>query len=198
MSFLEEFIDGIGKEATILGAKGGVEKKYNISLLGKWTSKEILELHKVLRQLPDVLVRHNSNLLSIGREDRIVNAPKWAPGHSMYKSNHPKFGKYRGTLVIFDKGVYDKSGNFDKVQFGKSVLHDLTHSFGITDFGPVFGKPPFVTQYASREPKEDFAESFSEYFLNPEILKGKIPEKFEAIDEFLSRVLQRADKASKR
>ncbi len=190
MSFVEDFLDGIGKVATTLSAKGEVEKKYNISLLGKWSPKEILELHKVLRQLPDVLVRDNSNLLSIGREDRIVNAPSWAPGHSMYKPNHPKFGKYRGTLVVFDKGVYDSSGKFDKVQFGKSILHDLTHSFGITDFEPVFGSPPFITDYASREPKEDFAESFSEYFLHPKLLQERTPGKFDAIKRFLARSKQ--------
>lgn len=173
--------------ATALSAKGEVESKYNISLVGDWTPKEILELHKVLRQLPDALVRDNSNLLSIGRDDRIVNAPDWAPGHSMYKSNHPKFGKYRGTLVVFDKGVYDSSGKFDKVQFGKSVLHDLTHSFGIVDFDPVFGKPPFITDYAKREPKEDFAESFAEYFLHPGLLQKRTPKKYDAIERFLAR-----------
>lgn len=187
MSFVEDFLDGIGKTATFLSAKGEVEKKYNISLIGKWVPKEILELHKVLRQLPSSLVRDNPNILSIGREDRIANAPNWAPGHSMYKPNHPKFGKYRGTLVVFDKGVYDKSGNFDKVQFGKSILHDLTHSFGITDFDKEFGKPPYITEYAGREPKEDFAESFAEYFLHPDILRERTPEKFEAIKRFLAR-----------
>lgn len=187
MDFIKCFLDGIGKEATILSAKGEVEKKYNISLLGKWTPKEILELHRVLRQLPDVLVRNNSNLLSIGREHKIINAPSWAPGHSMYKPNHPKFGKHRGTLVIFDKGVYDNSGKFDRVQFGKSILHDLSHSFGITDFGSIFGKPPFITEYAKREPKEDFAESFAEYFLHPNLLKERTPKKFEAIRAFLTR-----------
>lgn len=183
MSFIEDFLDGIGKEATALGTKGQVEEKYNLSLLGKWRPQEVFELHKILRKLPDRLVRDNKNLLAIGREEKIINAPSWAPGHSMYKPNHPKFGRYRGTLVVFDKGVYDKSGNIDKGQFGKSILHELTHSFGMTEFPPPFGKPPFITEYASSSPKEDFAESFAEYFLHPKILA---PEKFEAIKRFLS------------
>lgn len=185
MTFLGEFVEGIGKEATVLGARGEIESKYNLSLIGKWTPKEALELHKVLRQLPDKLVRKNPHLLAIGRERKLINGPSWAPGHSMYKPNLPKFGKYRGTLVIFDKGVYDKSGNFDKIQFGKSVLHELTHSFRLREFPAPFGKPPFITEYARHEPKEDFAESFAEYFLHPELLKKRTPEKFEAIKKFL-------------
>jgi hypothetical protein len=187
MDFIKEFLDGIGKEATIRSAKAEIGKRYNIGLSGKWTAREILELHRVLRQLPNALVKNNSNLLSIWREDRIANAPSWAPGHSMYNPNRPKFGKYRGALVIFDKGVYDNSGKFDRVQFEKSILHDLAHSFGIARFDPVFGKPPFITEYAKREPKEDFAESFAEYFLHPSLLKERTPEKSEVIKMFLAR-----------
>lgn len=46
-----------------------------------------------------------------------------------------------------------------------------------------FGKGPYISDYATTNPKEDFAESYEEFFVDPENLKAKAPEKYEAIKE---------------
>jgi hypothetical protein len=164
--------------------KKATQQVYGVKMLGNWSSDELNALHAVLRQLPSRLVRDNPNLLAIGRAPKLINGPPHAPGHSMYKPNHPKHGKYKGTLVIFDKGVYDSRGKLDPILFGKSVLHELSHSFE-TNVPNVFGKPPFITRYAARTPNEDWAETFAEYFLDRDALKKKAPEKEKAITDFL-------------
>jgi hypothetical protein len=182
--FFHGFIDEILKLSADADAKGKLSAKYNVELLGNWYDEELHELNNVLSKLPDKLVRNNGNLLSVGRAPKILNAPPSAPGHSMYKPNVQKHGKSRGSLVIFDKGVYDRQGNLDSKLFGKSILHELSHSFDVR-IPEVFGKPPFITDYACRSPEEDWAESFAEHFLNQEILKNRAPAKAKAIALFL-------------
>lgn len=162
--------------------KGKISTKYNVKLFGDWKDDELGFLDGILSKLPSRLVSENQNLRGFGRAAIIKNAPSDAPGHSMYKPVNKKFGKYSGTLVVFDKGVYSSSGKIDKGLFAKSILHELTHSFNLP-IPKVFGKPPFVTDYANTNAKEDFAESFAEYFLHPKTLA---PEKAKAIKVFLS------------
>jgi hypothetical protein len=89
-----------------------------------------------------------------------------------------------GMLVIFDKGIYDSNHKLDPVLFAKSVLHEISHT--VDDNIPnVFGRPPYITDYAAQSQKEDWAESFAEYFLHPEILREKAPRKFKAIKTFI-------------
>lgn len=164
--------------------KKATQQVYGVKLLGNWSSEELDALHAVLRQLPPRLVRDNPNLLAIGRAPKLIGGPPHAPGHSMYKPNHPKHGRYKGTLVIFDKGVYDPRGKLDPILFGKSVLHELSHSFE-GKIPKAFGNPPFITRYAARTPSEDWAESFAEYFVNRKAMQKKCPEKVDAITEFL-------------
>lgn len=158
--------------------------RFGVKLIGEWTSQEKAALSAILEQLPEKLVRGNGNLRAIARAPKVQNAPPDAPGHSMYRPNNAKQGKYRGTLVIFDKGVYDRHGKLDAELFGKSVLHELSHSFSVK-IPSVFGRPPYITEYAAQSNKEDWAESFAEFFLHPEALKSKAPEKSEAIAKFL-------------
>jgi hypothetical protein len=183
---MNKFLHGFASEILKLAADRRAELagSYNVKLFGNWTDQELVALHAVLDRLPPRLVRDNSALRSIGRAPKIVNAPPHAPGHSMYKPNIQKHGKYRGSLVIFDKGVYDRRGKLDPELFGKSVLHELSHSFHI-DIPETFGRPPYITEYAAHSPKEDWAESFAEFFLHPEILQRKAPAKAKAIASFL-------------
>lgn len=44
-----------------------------------------------------------------------------------------------------------------------------------------FGKGPYISDYARTNAREDFAESYEEFFADPENLKAKAPEKYEAI-----------------
>lgn len=44
-----------------------------------------------------------------------------------------------------------------------------------------FGKGPYISDYAQTNAREDFAESYEEFFVDPENLKQTAPEKYEAI-----------------
>ena len=155
-----------------------------VRLIGKWTSAEHALLKSILDLLPSVLVHENKNLRAIARAPKLTNGPPDAPGHSMYTPNHPSNGASRGVLVLFDKGVYDSSGTLDPVLMGKSVLHELSHSLNV-DLPQIFGRPPYITEYASRDASEDWAESFAEFFLHPKILRKRAPEKYRAIAKFV-------------
>lgn len=180
--FFYGFADELIKMST--DAKSALEETYGIKLVGSWKPQELNELHKILFKLPPALVRDNPKLRVIGRAAKLINGPPNAPGHSMYKPDHPKHGQHRATLVVFDKGVYDSGGRLDPTIFGKSILHELSHSFD-KDLPEAFGRPPFITGYAAASPKEDWAESFAEYFLRRELLEKKSPQKAHAISEFI-------------
>lgn len=181
-AFFHGFASEIIKLA--LDQKRQLERTFRLRILGNWTGEELTALQDVLSELPPRLVRDNVALRAIGRAPKLINGPPDAPGHSMYKPDHPKHGKHRGTLVIFDKGIYDRKGNLDPMLFGKSVLHELSHSFQDT-IPEGFGRPPFITRYAADSAKEDWAESFAEFFLHRETLQRKAPAKAKAVAAFL-------------
>lgn len=144
---------------------------------GPWRHNEVKELHKIYSKLPPSIANNNPRVRFIVRAKKLINGPPDAPGHSMYK---PSNG---GTLVIFDKGIYS-DGKLDPILFGKSVLHELSHTVD-NKIPNVFGKPPYITDYAGRSRKEDWAESFAEFFLHPNTLKQKAPQKYRAIKTFI-------------
>ncbi len=49
--------------------------------------------------------------------------------------------------------------------------------------GDLWGKGPHISEYAKNNRLEDFAESFEEFYKNPERLKAECPEKYEKIAE---------------
>jgi len=66
------------------------------------------------------------------------------------------------------------------------ITHELGHALEEKErvdlWGPPWGLPPFVSDYAESKPNvEDFAESFRVYVESPSELKRVSPEKFEAI-----------------
>jgi hypothetical protein len=61
-----------------------------------------------------------------------------------------------------------------------------------------FGKEPYISDYATTNAREDFAESYEEFFVDPENLKQKAPKKYEAIEKmteqsFLQRMVDRKE-----
>ncbi len=71
------------------------------------------------------------------------------------------------------------------------VFHEQAHAvdfgggFGLLgsyNWRTGFGKEPFVSNYASTNRYEDFAESYEAYFTNPSDFRARFPEKAEAIE----------------
>ena len=61
-----------------------------------------------------------------------------------------------------------------------------------------FGKEPYISDYATTNAKEDFAESYEEFFVDPENLQNKAPKKYEAIKKmtepsFMERMVDRKE-----
>lgn len=68
------------------------------------------------------------------------------------------------------------------------LTHELGHAFEETHRvdGPPWGSPPFISDYAEHKPGvEDVAESFRAYLEEPQELKRKCPEKFEALKKLV-------------
>ena len=72
------------------------------------------------------------------------------------------------------------------------LVHELGHAFedeyDILSLMNTYGTnhPPFVTSYAAKNASEDFAETFASYWLEPSILKRKVPAKYEDMRARLS------------
>lgn len=94
----------------------------------------------------------------------------------------------------------------DKMQH--TLVHEIGHtvdyesqktfSWGDRSRSEPFGEGPHITEYAKTNNREDFAESYEEYHLDPENLKEKAPEKYQAIDEMnkpslMERLIDRAE-----
>lgn len=56
--------------------------------------------------------------------------------------------------------------------------------FGKESSKAPWGKPPYISDYASTEKVEDFAESFATYYRDPEKLKAQCPEKYARLQQF--------------
>ena len=174
------------------------EASHNIKLESRdapWTAPEIELLDQVLSLLPEVFVSGNPNLKAIVREHEYSGDYEGAPGYGMYReSAGPKAKK--DYLVLYDKGAYDKQGQLDPRVMSNTVIHEISHS--LDDEQPGFFQDwlklsgwfqengawyptrdlGFVNDYARRHPKEDFAESFTLYVMDPDRLRVMSPEKY--------------------
>lgn len=52
-----------------------------------------------------------------------------------------------------------------------------------------FGRGPYVSNYAKVNPAEDFAESFAEYLMNPDMFRENFKDKAKALDELIEKHL---------
>lgn len=78
-------------------------------------------------------------------------------------------------------------------KFQATLIHEVGHTvdyetqklrlWGERSTREPFGEGPHITDYAKTNHREDFAESYEEYHLNPDNLKQKAPEKYEAVQE---------------
>ena len=154
-----------------------------LTIDGKWTPEEVAELQLALAALPHSMVEDNPCLHSIIRRDVLTNAPPEAPGHSMYNPES-------GSIVVFDKGVYH-GDQISPEQFRRSIYHELAHSLLQSDDALLqrwvssTKGDGFVDEYATSSPDEDFADTFSEFFLHRKQLEKIAPTKAEFINALL-------------
>jgi len=146
-----------------------------IDLLGTWLPHEVLEARRVLEPLPGHLLEENPHFNRLVRRPVLTDAPPEAPGHSKYEPD-------TATIVVYDKGVYH-GGKIDPEQFRRSIYHELAHSL-------IRGTPTllerwssetngdgFVDDYARTNAEEDFADTLSEYLLDPSRTSNAVPKK---------------------
>lgn len=84
--------------------------------------------------------------------------------------------------------------NLSKAWAEEVTIHEVGHTkdystalFGMfrheSSTNEIWGKPPYISNYAKTNHWEDFAESYANYHLNPDKLKADCPEKFKRMQE---------------
>ncbi|MBP9824080.1 MAG: hypothetical protein KBF21_07650 [Thermoanaerobaculia bacterium] len=169
-------------------------KLRGLELVGSWPAAELAELEKIVADLPPAWVEGNPNFRFLVRRPVLENAPASAPGHSKYE---PALG----AIVVFDKGVYDDD-RIDPEQFRRSIFHELAHSLVRSDaqllvaWTAARGNGGFVDEYAKTSPEEDFADTFSEYLIDPVATRKAVPPKAEFIRGMLERSSAQQEKVA--
>lgn len=160
-----------------------------VELEGKWSTEEVNELAKIFEPLPQQIVEDNPNLRAIIRRPVLLDAPPDAPGHSKYEPA-------QGAIVVFDKGVYH-DGQIDHEQFRRSVYHELAHSLHhendelLERWENETRGDGFVDDYAKTSPAEDFADTFSEYFIDGKATERAVPKKVAFIRRLITQAMFR-------
>jgi predicted Zn-dependent protease with MMP-like domain len=167
-----------------------------------WDPEEIETLSKVLSLLPAAMVSKNGNLNAIVRQREYDGEYDQAPGHGMYRSVAGPEAK-KDYIVMYDKALRDEAGNLKVGNIAKTLIHELAHSLDdenskqfsewieISGWFKEDGEPwlpsrevGFLNQYSRKHPKEDFAESFTAYVLDPDRLKIVSPQKYMFMERF--------------
>jgi len=159
-------------------------KVRGIALVGGWTPEEKKVIPEILGPMPDAWLKDNPFISRIIRKPTLLNAPKTAPGHSKYEPQNR-------SIVVFDKGVYH-DGKIDLEQFRRSVCHELAHA--ILELHPKLlskwtiatKNDDYVDDYAKTSPEEDFADTFSEFFIDPKKTRSVVPRKANFVQKLLS------------
>lgn len=158
----------------------------DIELRGSWREPELFEIKKILAPLPRSFLEGNPWIQVIERQPVLLDGPPSAPGHSKYDPR-------TATIVVFDKGVYD-GNRLNTEQFRRSVYHELAHAIIrqnpslLEQWTRETRRDGFVDEYAKTSPEEDFADSFSEFFIFPGATKNAVPIK----SAFLRRLMTKA------
>lgn len=156
-----------------------------IELSGNWKPAELREVRKIFAPLPRAWVENNPNFLVLARGSVLRNAPPDAPGHSKYE---PQLG----AIVVYDKGVYH-DGKLDSEQLHRSVYHELAHAILrsqprlLKEWVASTNGDGFVDEYAKTSPEEDFADTFSEFFIHHGAAKKAVPRKAEFLRALLAK-----------
>jgi hypothetical protein len=165
-----------------------VSKIRGITLQGTWSPEEHAHLGHILAPLPAAWLEENPYIKQFVRRPVLTDGPPDAPGHSKYEPTG-------GSIVVFDKGVYHGE-KIDPEQFGRSVYHELAHTLlrlhpDLLDrwTGQTRGDG-FVDQYARTGPDEDFADTFSEFFLHTERVGRGFPRKAGFIRRLLAEATE--------
>jgi hypothetical protein len=159
-----------------------------------WTPEEIQVVDKVLALLPEVFVSQNPNLRALVRESEYDGEYEHSPGFGMYQeSAGPKAKK--DYVVVYDKGLYSESGQLDPRLAANTLIHEISHSLDDEQPGPYQDwlelsgwfqtdgnwlptrDLGFVNSYSRGHPKEDFAETFTLFVMDPDRLRVLSPEK---------------------
>lgn len=164
-----------------------------------WSPEEVQLMDKVVGLLPVAFVSGNPNLKSFVRQRVYTGDYKGAPGHGMYRESAGPSAK-KDYVVIYDKGLYNTDGLLDPGTLAKTLIHEISHSLDdelagpyaewlnlskwFTDNGQWYAARDigFVNPYAQGHPKEDFAESFTAYVLDPQRLQEVSPMKYRFMD----------------
>lgn len=111
-------------------------------------------------------------------------------------------------LDVSNRIRLSRSALKDPAQFERTLIHEIGHTvdyesqdlrlFNERSTSEPFGEGPYISDYAKTNHREDFAESFEEYFVDPEKLKEQAPEKHDVIHEmsqpnFLERLVDREE-----
>jgi hypothetical protein len=182
-----------------LALKAIFEGNHNLALEerdAQWTSEEIRALSKILSLLPAAFVSKNPNLKTIVRERAYRGEFAGAPGHGMYQDNAGPDAK-KDYIVLYDKAFRDETGQLNMGLLSKTLIHELSHSLDDENPGPFKewlemsgwfqiegGKwlpkleTGFLNPYSRSHPKEDFAECFTAFVLQPDRLRIVAPQKY--------------------
>lgn len=178
--------------------KEQLENKFGVNVESRdreWDPAELQAVAEILSALPDLFVRDNPNLKSLVRESTYTGDVEEAPGGGMYRAVAGPDAK-KDYIVLYDKGLRDINGNLDVYQLSRALIHELSHSLDDELEGPYRewlelsgwfqdnGKwlasrdAGFLNDYSRNHPKEDFAECFTAYVMQPDRLKIVAPLKY--------------------
>lgn len=165
-----------------------------------WTSEEIRAVDKVLAMLPAAFVSKNKNLEAIVRKHEQDHPD--VPGAGMFQQAAGPNQK-RNYIVLHDEAFIDDEGQPNIGVLATTLIHELSHSLDDEKSGPYkewlelsgwfmledgqwlpARDLGFINPYARRDPKEDFAESFTAYVLHPEKLRIVSPFKYMFMEQF--------------
>jgi len=171
-----------------------IEKTYGVAIKDfgrKWTLMELGYLDKILGKLPSKVLKMWKGIPGKLTYNRKELCKLIGPGYNEFSIT----GLKSIAIYIYDP-VWRKSTSKLKKEYIKTICHETGHSFQFSlamskwkDFKALSGwngnpnkKARFVSSYAEKNAREDWAESFAYYFVDP----FKLCEKAEAKFEFLN------------
>jgi hypothetical protein len=163
---------------TIYGAQGG-EKAQIIKTLDNLPLHQVSDVRSI--RMVDQLTSHREGWVVHGRAN---------------------------DLDVTNRIRLSRNSLTDPAKFEAVLIHEVGHTvdyetqklrlWGERSTREPFGEAPHITDYAKTNHREDFAESYEEFHLNPENMRDKTPEKYEAVKDldkpgFMERLVDRKE-----